>query len=450
MKTETLNNKEAENWVIDKFRSGAKLTPADLQHAKDSFDVYPPEVERYFAWLHKTKPDEWAIDSKDSHTKAKVFLQNNYKISYNEVTGKREITNNKGHHVIIEQIWDELNSNKINYSTDKVRSLAIAVMNKYDPFKDYFKALPKWDGTDYITQVANCVKTDEPAFWHSMFKKALVRSIACAIGNKVNRMAIILISRKQNTGKTMFIRYLNPWGDTKYYCEEKMISGKTDSEMQLCENFIFNLDELQGMNQKDMEVIKSTISKSVINKRKAYREDNELYRRRCTFWGSSNKEEYLTDDTGNSRWLGFKVLEQIDWQTYNEIPVHYLWTQAYHLYVNGFDGELTAEEANLRDKRNSGMEQNSNEIDICSMLFSPSTDNFVSNADILRHYQTYFKNQTTTYTISRALVKLEFEAATKNIYGKTVRGFYLELVQLDNNNNTLTITNEDKPQPFGF
>ena len=427
-----LSNEKAESYLIDKFRAGSKLAESDKQFVEDTYGVKPADTEKYIAWLHKNRPAEYGIDGKeDKHQKAEIYLRNNYRLFYNCVTGKPEITDNQNRPVITEVIWHDMNKEKVTFTHQNLQILLRALMVEYDPFKDFFKNLPEWDGVDYITKVANCVKTDNQEFWQSMFRKALVRSIACAIGNKVNRMAIILISRQQNTGKTMFIRYLNPWGDSKYYCEEKMISGKKDSEMLLAENFIFNLDEMQGMDAKQMNTIKATISKSVINQRKAYRADNELYRRRCTFWGSSNLEEYLTDDTGNTRWLGFKLLGAIDWNTYNEIPVHYLWTQAYHLYRNGFDGELTPEEAKIRDTRNSSMEQNSNEIDICSMLFEDSEDGFMSNAEILKHYNTYFKDQATTNKISRALTKLGFKPFNGTVHGKSIRGFRVRCIPLE-------------------
>jgi len=429
METQQTKEDLGKVWLLEKFRAGAKLTQTDIQWVVDTYDIYPKETVAYYKWLHKNKPEEFGVDGNDNkHQKAEIYLRNNYKLLYNTVTGLQEVTDNRGNPVKKQNIWLEMNKDKIKLSFPELVNTIEALLTEYDPFKDFFKSLPEWDGVDYISQVANCVKTDDDDFWQVMFRKALVRTIECAIGRKVNRSALILISRQQNTGKTMFIRYLNPWGDTKYYCEEKIISGNRDSELLLAQNLIFNLDELQGMDARAMNTIKATISKSVINTRKAYRADHEQIRRRCTFWGSSNLEQYLTDDTGNSRWLGFEIQGTIDWATYNQIPVHYLWTQAYHLWRNGFDGELTAEEAGHRDNRNKDMEQSNNETDICVMLFENS-NNFMSNAEILNHYRFYFKDQSDTYKIGRALTKLGFKPSSRFKDNRTVRGYLVDKLE---------------------
>lgn len=182
------------------------------------------------------------------------------------------------------------------------------------------------------------------------------------------------------------------------------------------------------MDPRAMNTIKATISKSVVNTRKAYRADHEQLRRRCTFWGTSNVEQYLTDDTGNTRWLSFEIIGSIDWKTYTKIPINNLWAQAFDLWANGFDYELTEEEAVKRDAENSSREENSNEIDACSVLFKKSK-NFISNAEIANWYQTYFKIPSDTKRIGRALKKLGFENSTVWVNSASVRGYLADKVE---------------------
>jgi hypothetical protein len=414
---------QCRQWLLNVFREGRTLEEADFEHCQKKYERYKPEVQKIIAEFWREIPDQFGCDNKNKIIKGEIYLRNNYKIRNNLVTGLLEIKNNDGIPVKQETIWVDINKDNIKLSFSDLSIMIRHVAEEFDPFEKYFYGLKgKWDGVDYIKQVSDCVTTKDQEYWNEMFKKALVRTIACAIDGKVNRTAIILISRQQNTGKTMFIRYLSPWGDAKYYCEEKFTFGDKDKELLLTQNLIYNLDELQGMDPRAMNTIKATISKSVVNIRKVYRADHEQLRRRCTFWGTSNIEQYLTDDTGNTRWLSFEIIGSIDWKTYTKVPIHNLWAQAFDLWANGYNYELTQEEGEKRDADNSEREENSNEIDACSVLFERS-DNFLSNAEIANWYQTYFKVPSDTKRIGRALKKLGFTSAVRNIHNTSVRGY---------------------------
>ena len=72
-----------------------------------------------------------------------------------------------------------------------------------------------------------------------------------------------------------------------------------------------------------MNKLKAIISIAVVKERRPYAKNEIEAPRRCNFWGSTNKEEFLTDDT-NTRWLCFTI-HDIDWEYATSIDIHKAW-----------------------------------------------------------------------------------------------------------------------------
>lgn len=85
------------------------------------------------------------------------------------------------------------------------------------------------------------------------------------------------------------------------------LGGKDDDLARLMRGkLIIELDELKGLGTRDSEHIKSFISRTYEEWIPKFREMNTRYRRRSVFFGTSNKDDFLADETGNRRWLPFK------------------------------------------------------------------------------------------------------------------------------------------------
>src|ERR1051325_5604640 len=146
-------------------------------------------------------------------------------------------------------------------------------IESYNPLQDYFAGLGVYsiDEPDYIHQLAQYIHVpakDRKRF-DKHFKKMLVRTVACAIVDHVfNKQAFILVSPKQNGGKTTFIRWLCPPALNAYYTEN--FNFDKDGQIALCENFIINLDELANLHKAEVNQLKSIFSKSSVKVRRPY------------------------------------------------------------------------------------------------------------------------------------------------------------------------------------
>jgi hypothetical protein len=360
-------SEDMQTFLLSKIKAGVKLSAADIdfigqKYKRNVDDKLKKELDDFY----QKNEELFGFDKKPAIEKVELYFKKKYDFRRNVITQKPEMrkkTETEFYKVNHDSLFRDCSHSGLTYPLDKIKSLLRSDFVKdYDPFKEYFESLPAWDGvTDYIDQLASHVKTAGQEFWTQQFKKALVRSIPCAISGMENRIIMVLIGEKQNTGKSTFIKFLNPFGN-KYYTDEKLRDDK-DSIIRLSENFIYNLEELSGARTFEINSLKAIISKKSVKQRKAYAEDEEEQPRRCNFWASTNTAQFLTD-TENTRWLCFEV-DAINHDYYNmetgvqKIDIHKVWAQAYSLYKMGFNFQLTREESERRDVVNKQYETTS-------------------------------------------------------------------------------------------
>jgi len=410
-------------------RSGRPWTKADVINQCDIFLISEADITKAFKKVFKENADEYGINDKPDIYKVEVWLRKNWDFAENVITQVTECKPKKegGYEVLnLDSIYRKLQHVGFKFPFDKLKSLFKSdFVNRYNPFLDYFKDLEPWDGeTDYIKQLASYVKVEDQDFYEIQFKKALVRSIGCGLFGRENRIVFVLVGEKQSTGKSTFIRFLNPFG-AKYYTESPLHNNK-DSSFSIAENFIYNLEELASLSNIDINRLKSIISMASIKERKAYARDAIEQPRRANFFASTNKTEFLTD-TENTRWLCFNM-ESINWGYTTEVDIHKVWSQAYALYKDPkFSDQLTKEEAQARDAKNKNYEINDYEKELIKRHFKICLENegeFYSNADILEILQEDGSKNLNSRFIGKNMVQLGFNRGIRKINDHTVRGYF--------------------------
>lgn len=315
------------------------------------------------------------------------YLNKRYSIRFNVISLTFEFSTKNSIHwkeLEMEKLYIELEKNGLKLSFDKLLIYLKGSISKYNPFVNYFKnQLPKWDEIDYIDQLCNCVKVkDEQPFFNQQFKKWLVRTVLCACEfNSINKNAIILYSSKQNIGKTTFIRYLVPESLKEYIAEN--ITNDKDSMIKIATNLIINLDEMQNFVNKDLDFIKSLISKDQINERLPYGKKSERILRRASFIGSTNRAHILKDNS-NVRWIVFEI-ESFDF-SYSSISIENVWSQAVHLayYDKCFNPYMMQHELDYNEEKNKRFRAFSREEEEILAFVEESTEekNFMTSTEL--------------------------------------------------------------------
>lgn len=205
----------------------------------------------------------------------------------------------------------------------------------YDPFLNYFKSLPKHKKKkDYIKQVSKTLQTDRPKDFNKTLERFLVGCIDCLLNvDSVNDVCLVFQS-EQGLGKSRWMRRLLPKQFRAMYFYEGAIDTRNkDHTMYLSQYWFIHLDELESLRSNDISAIKSFITRQRISVRKAYGRYKSSFIRRASFLGSVNDDKFLSDITGNRRWLVFKI-SSMDYL--HDIDSDKVWAQAYSLWKEGY------------------------------------------------------------------------------------------------------------------
>lgn len=425
-------------------KAGRQYTDTDVLNLCNRFYIDKPKVEKVFKKIFEDNTEAFGIDEKPEIYKVEYFLKKNWIFVRNEITQRTEYKPVLGNYD-----FDKLNEHTIyrklqhvgfKFSMEKLKSLLKSdFMPSYNAFQDYFKNLPAWDyEVDHIGNLANYIKATNQKFHVTQFRKMLVRSVGCALYGVENRFVYVLIGEKQEKGKSTFIRFLNPFG-TKYYTEAPIRDNK-DTYFSFSENFIYNLEELASLSNLDINHLKSIISMAMIKERKAFEVNPEEQPRRCNFFASTNKDEFLTDSE-NTRWLCVNV-EDIEWGYKTEIDIQKVWAQAFALYHDpNFNQYLTAEEMKERDEMNKSFEITDIEKDLIKQCFEVCKEGdrgavFFSNPDILIALQEKFLGKTLNAKfIGKSMTQLGFEKGCKYINKHKTRGYFVKPLSLSEYQN---------------
>ncbi len=302
------------------------------------------------------------------------YLKQQYDLRYNEIAVDIECKNenNNNYEPINEnKIYIDLRRNNISISqSDLAALLRSGRLPVFNPFKDYFTNLPKWDETtDHIAKLCSYITAKDQNRFNTQLKKMLVRCIACGFGVAFNKHAFILMGG-QSSGKTSLCRWLCPDILKPYYTENLSADNK-DNLTSLCQNFIINLDELAALSKMDLNGLKSMLSRDYVKVRLPYDRKATVHKRRASFFGSTNKDEFLNDETGSVRWLCFEVL-RINWDYKKDLNIDLIWAQALFLFNSGFKYELTAKEIEENENANSKHQLRSPELEYLTAYFEPS------------------------------------------------------------------------------
>ena len=357
------------------------------------------------------------------------YIAKKYQLRFNEIALEFEIKTENGD-------WTELNLNSlyieltqagINIAFNKLeilmRSHLIMVFN---PFENYFQNLEKWDGENHIQRLTSFVKTTDTEPFQIHFEKWLTRSVVCALKRGyINKQCFVFYNTKQNSGKTSFLRFLIPPSLEKYYTED--IGMNKDGLIALCKNFIINIDELSVMSKTDVNILKAFISKNTVNARLPYDRKSSLMYRTSSFCGSTNRSDFLTDETGSVRWIIFEVLE-IDFNYSKEININQVWAQAYHnaFERKNYNPELTAKDLIENEKRNEKFRQVSLEQEILITHFekSENKNDFLTATEIMLAMSNALGVRMNNVKIGKALTALNFERikhSKKQVYGYLIK-----------------------------
>ena len=267
------------------------------------------------------------------------------------------------------------------------------------------------------------------ALWRVCFKKWFVAMVASWMKDEVVNHTVLVLVGRQGIFKTTWLDKLIP-PELRAYSSKLPLSGQIskDDRLRLCENGMLNIDELDAMCGREMNIVKSLLTSTDVNERAAYGRLKERRVRLASFCASTNKREFLTDITGNRRWLPFEV-ESIQNPFHTIIPYERLYAQAKALVEEGiFSYWFDMEEMEVLEAHNEEFRALENEEQLLPILFDIPAEGkgeFMTTAEISDKLVTYggIKKPMNSRKLGMLLSKRGYTKRTMYISGTMVRGW---------------------------
>lgn len=183
----------------------------------------------------------------------------------------------------------------------------------YHPVEEFLYDLPRWDGKDHISDLAQRVPCNNP-YWTQLFRRWFLSMVAYWRGldkRHANSTSPILIG-PQAYRKSTFCRLILPPCLQAYFTDSIDFSRKRDAELYLNRFLLINMDEFDQIGTNQQAFLKHILQKPVVNTRRPNASAVETLRRYSSFIGTSNHKDLLTDTSGNRRFIGIEVTGAID------------------------------------------------------------------------------------------------------------------------------------------
>ena len=176
------------------------------------------------------------------------------------------------------------------------------------PVREYVEALPAWDGCDRVKELCRHVSAQEPQYFEWTLHKWLVAAVATWMSDLASNHEIFVLIGAQGIYKTTFFRHLLPPQLRMYFWENAHNSfSSKDDHLALAENCLVEIEEMDLQSSRDISELKALATSEKVKERRPYARFREEKHRLASFCGSGNQERFLSDETGNRRWLCHKV-----------------------------------------------------------------------------------------------------------------------------------------------
>lgn len=209
--------------------------------------------------------------------------------------------------------------------------------NKFNPVVDYLEQM-EWDGEKHIEHLlSDYLGVEKDKYSIETLKLFMLGAISRAYhpGCKFDYMPVLV--GEQGVGKSTFFKILA--GNDDWYNDNfNTVDGDKATE-KLRGMWIVELAELLAVKKvQAVESIKAFITSSMDTYRPPYGRRTEQRPRVCVFAGTTNSTHFLTDRTGNRRYLPLMVrrshVKKSMFENKEEVTLDFrqAWAEALHLY----------------------------------------------------------------------------------------------------------------------
>ena len=328
---------------------------------------------------------------------------------------------------IVNSLWARLSRDKPVRIQDIYHVLESDFVPDFHPFKFYLDHLPPWDGDNHILAMSVSVSVkggvDEQMRFAEYLTKWLVGMVAGWIDPTVVNNVILVLIGEQGSYKTTWFNYLLPPQLSQYfYTKTNANRMGRDDLLTLAQYGLVCCEELDTMRPSELNQLKAAVTMPSIDERAAYAHFHEHRKHIASFCGTGNNVQFLSDPTGNRRWLPFEI-ESI--MSPRDHPFDYdgIYSQAYALYQQGFQYWFSQQEIVSLAAHNRQFEAPKLETELVQMYFrrpaSAEPGEFMPVSLAMQIVGAGITQKLNAVMLGRAFVELGFERKTS----RNTRGY---------------------------
>ena len=329
---------------------------------------------------------------------------------------------------VVNSLWVEMSEQKPVRVQDIFRVIESDYVAEYNPFAFYLERLPPWNGDlDHILGLSMSVMvkggTDEQFLFAEYLKKWLVGMVAAWMNPQVVNNVILVLIGQQGAYKTTWFNYLLPPELRRYFYTKTNASRMSkDDLLVLAQYGLVCCEELDTMRPAELNQLKAAVTMLSVDERAAYARYHEHRPHIASFCGTGNSLQFLSDPTGNRRWLPFEV-ESIEPPHENPLDYRSIYSQAYALYRKGFRYWFTQPERERLARHNQQFETPRLEVELISQYFRRpqgiEPGEFISVAMAMQIVGANITQKLSCVMIGRAFRELGFQSRKSG----SIRGY---------------------------
>ena len=278
-----------------------------------------------------------------------------------------------------------------------------------------------------IQELAQTVRVkggeQEQMLWYRYLKKWLVSMVASWLSDDAVNNVILVLIGEQGAFKTTWFNYLLPPELRRYfYTKTNANRMSKDDLLTLAQYGLVCCEELDTMRPAELNQLKAVVTMPSIDERAAYAHFHEHRKHIASFCGTGNNPQFLSDPTGNRRWLPFEV-ESIMSPRDNPFDYDAIYAEAYTLYKCGFRYWFEKDEIQELNRHNRKFETPRLEQELVDLYFRrpgpEEVGEFMSVARALQIISAGISQKLSAVYTGRAFSELGFN----RVRTKRSRGF---------------------------
>lgn len=260
--------------------------------------------------------------------------------------------------VILQYAFREYTGNK-SITKQQIADLIalVADENSYNPVRNYLQSLV-WDGVDRFPALYQHLHVTGD-FEQMLIKKWFIQTAAMPFNSLKDKRpfgaeGVLIFQGSEGICKTRFFASLVP--DPLWFksLDKPMSTKNKDTLIDTLSAWITEIGEIDrtfAENRSDLKNFMTSIKDTI---RKPYAREPVTKPRITSFCGTTNKAQFLTEETGSRRWWVVHIPQKIDLAAlWREVDRDQLWAQAYQMFKDDpLSFRLTDEDITTLKNRN--------------------------------------------------------------------------------------------------